>query len=215
VDARRFAPWCACLATAGCPLGQEAPIAELAGDDAAEDTGDSGSPEDSGGDSGASSTGQWRLVDPLDEPEGYCADIPGHLDTLRLDDPMQAHTCKSVDDTCDAMDDQVFTADAPFPGMIYAVFHDRCVGAPEVVSGGDIFFLACDVASSGQGWSLDAEGRIHAAADDSLCWAVATGAEGDVAGGESNLRRPMALRTCGSIDAAYTTWQVPGDRLGG
>ncbi len=35
-----------------------------------------------------------RTVAPLDEPRGYCVDIAGFRESLRLDDPLQAHTCK-------------------------------------------------------------------------------------------------------------------------
>ena len=35
-----------------------------------------------------------RIIGPLDEERGYCLDIPGHLSGMRLETPMQAHTCK-------------------------------------------------------------------------------------------------------------------------
>jgi hypothetical protein len=37
-----------------------------------------------------------RVIAPLDEERGYCLDIPGHLSGVRLDSPLQAHTCKHV-----------------------------------------------------------------------------------------------------------------------
>ena len=36
-----------------------------------------------------------RLVAPLDEPEFYCFDLAGWGKNLRLDDPLQTHTCKA------------------------------------------------------------------------------------------------------------------------
>ena len=49
--------------------------------------------------------GGWRLIrlaDNLDDPQGYCIDVPGFGDNLRLDAPLQAHTCKP------GSDDQLF-----------------------------------------------------------------------------------------------------------
>jgi len=34
------------------------------------------------------------VVAPLDEARGYCLDIPGHSVGVRVDSPLQAHTCK-------------------------------------------------------------------------------------------------------------------------
>lgn len=39
-------------------------------------------------------TGQLRLMDNLDDPNGYCIDVPGFGNNVRLDLPLQAHTCK-------------------------------------------------------------------------------------------------------------------------
>ena len=38
--------------------------------------------------------GLLRTAQALDEARGYCLDIAGFGATLRLDDPLQAHTCK-------------------------------------------------------------------------------------------------------------------------
>ena len=38
--------------------------------------------------------GLLRTAHALDEARGYCLDIAGFGATLRLDDPLQAHTCK-------------------------------------------------------------------------------------------------------------------------
>ena len=38
--------------------------------------------------------GLLRTAEPLDEARGYCLDIAGFGPTLRLEDPLQAHTCK-------------------------------------------------------------------------------------------------------------------------
>ena len=48
--------------------------------------------------------GLLRTAHPLDEARGYCLDIAGFGATLRLDDPLQAHTCKYGSE----LDDQRF-----------------------------------------------------------------------------------------------------------
>ncbi|MDA0349915.1 MAG: hypothetical protein O3C43_22380 [Verrucomicrobia bacterium] len=35
-----------------------------------------------------------RLIDPLDEPEFYCVDIPGFRENVQLEAPLMAHTLK-------------------------------------------------------------------------------------------------------------------------
>jgi hypothetical protein len=35
-----------------------------------------------------------RVIAALDEARGYCLDIPGHLNSVRIDSPLQVHTCK-------------------------------------------------------------------------------------------------------------------------
>ena len=43
---------------------------------------------------GYADTGLLRSIHTLDDARGYCLDIPGAGQTLRLDAPLQAHTCK-------------------------------------------------------------------------------------------------------------------------
>ena len=62
-----------------------------------------------------------RAVDALDEPRGYCIDIPGSGPTLDLDAPLQGHTCKFRD----AIADQLF--DAAAGQHIRASEYDRCL----------------------------------------------------------------------------------------
>ena len=47
-----------------------------------------------------------RAVDALDEPRGYCIDIPGSGPTINLDAPLQGHTCKFRDAIADQLFDE-------------------------------------------------------------------------------------------------------------
>jgi len=90
---------------------------------------------------------QVRLVAPLDEPEFYCLDLSGWGDHLKLDDPLQAHTCKTR-----RADDQLF---AIKDGKILVGETDRCLQV--AVSSGKA--LAGSAAAGDE--STDASGPSH------------------------------------------------------
>ena len=157
--------------------------------------------------------GLIQLVDPLDEPEHYCFDVTGRGETLQLDSPAQAHTCKDLQ-VDDEWDDQWFRMNAPVLGMISVEEHARCVEAAGAVGGSELVFEDCDTTEALQSWDLTKDGRISPADTPALCWAVAEGKTGEPAGGVSHVRRDMTLETCTSVDAIYATWAVPGGSLG-
>jgi hypothetical protein len=146
-----------------------------------------------------------RLADPLDEPESYCLDVPGHAEDIHLDGVLQAHTCK------EAIDDQLFRGDHPEAGQLHLEDHGLCVAATELAAGASLVVEACE-AGDRQRWA-SADGVVAPAADPSLCWAVADG-EGEVAAGESHLRRDVRLETCDGVDDGRKRWVIPGGGLG-
>jgi len=66
-----------------------------------------------------------RLIDPLDEPEYYCVDVPGAGRGVRLESALQAHTCKPIATAAD----ELFTRNHPNDGQIYMEAYDLCVEA--------------------------------------------------------------------------------------
>ncbi len=54
-----------------------------------------------------------RLVDPLDEPEFYCVDVPGYGKNVQLEAPVMAHTLKHFGSA-----DEMWTMDYPSEGQI-------------------------------------------------------------------------------------------------
>lgn len=147
-----------------------------------------------------------RLTDPLDEPEFYCADVPGHAKTIQLDAAMQAHTCK---DTAD--DDQEFRTNYPVVGQIYLEDYALCVEAGAATAGSQLFTVDCDGDEALQQWKDLLGGKI-ALADSELCWAVSAG-KGEVAGGVSNLKRDLTLESC-SGDGSLLEWTMAGGSVG-
>ena len=77
-----------------------------------------------------------RAVDALDEPRGYCIDIPGSGPTLDLDAPLQGHTCKFRD----AIADQLF--DAAAGQHIRASEYDRCLAVEALEPGQPLLLRA-------------------------------------------------------------------------
>src|SRR6187549_427998 len=91
--------------------------------------------------------GLLRTAQPLDEARGYCLDISGFGATLRLDDPLQAHTCKYGG----PLDDQRFEAVAN--AAIKASGYDRCLTAMALEPGARLALRAC-APSAAQRWTF-------------------------------------------------------------
>ena len=92
--------------------------------------------------------GLLRTAQALDEARGYCLDIAGFGATLRLDDPLQAHTCKYGGQ----LDDQRFERIAN--GAIKASLYDRCLAATALEPGAKLVVRACTSAPA-QRWTID------------------------------------------------------------
>ena len=96
--------------------------------------------------------GLLRTIHVLDEARGYCLDIAGEGQSLRLDDALQAHTCKYGA----LLDDQRFERTAA--GAIRATMYDRCLAAASLEPGARLLVRACASVPT-QLWSM-AWGRL-------------------------------------------------------
>jgi acetyl esterase/lipase len=155
--------------------------------------------------------GLLRTVQALDEPRGYCLDIAGFGPTLRLDDPLQAHTCKYGAE----LDDQRFERmDAR--GVIKAMLYDRCLTATALEPAARLALRACTDTPSQQ-WTL-AWGRLSPASRADLCVSL-TGDKGEIAGTPVLVtpvyrRRDLALEQCDPSREPRQTfrWSLPDER---
>src|SRR4030095_8454084 len=86
--------------------------------------------------------GLLRTVHALDEARGYCLDVAGPPENLRLDDPLQAHTCKYGA----PLDDQRFERTAD--GAIRAAMYNRCLAAAALEPGARLLLRACTAAAA-------------------------------------------------------------------
>lgn len=148
----------------------------------------------------ADSLTQVRLVDPLDEPEFYCLDLSGWGDHLKLEDPLQAHTCKTS-----GADDQMFIIK---DGKILVGDSGRCLQLA-VSSGKPLAGVAVLARECGdtplQLFALEATGQISVAGSD-LC--LAAGNESTEASGPSHIWRVLTAQPCDTTSPELTTWQI-------
>ena len=138
-----------------------------------------------------------QLIDPLDETEFYCVDVPGFGNSLQTDRPLQAHTCKP------GAEDELFRFNSPTDGQISMPAYDLCIEAE-----GDLAYTRSCTDSSTQRFSFGADGTIRAASEQ-LCLSVAPG-EGEPAGGASHLRRDLRLVSCTEGGRHLSQWTFPG-----
>jgi len=152
------------------------------------------------GNTAAETLQQVRLIDPLDEPEFYCLDLSGWGDHLKLDDPLQAHTCKTR-----RADDQLF---AIKDGKILVGDTGRClqvaVSSGKALAGSAILARTCSD-SAMQAFTLEEDGRISVTGSD-LC--VAAGDESTDASGPSHVWRVLSVERCDSVAVELMTWQL-------
>jgi triacylglycerol lipase len=154
--------------------------------------------------------GLLRTIHALDEARGYCLDVPGPPETLRLDDPLQAHTCKYGA----PLDDQRFERTAD--GAIRTAMYNRCLAAAALEPGARLLLRTC-AAAPAQRWSM-AWGRLSPASAPDLCVAVA-GEKGEPAGTPILIspvyrRRDVVLERCADAREASQSfrWSRPEER---
>ncbi|QDV85881.1 hypothetical protein [Planctomycetes bacterium TBK1r] len=75
-----------------------------------------------------------RLIDPLDEPEFYCLDVPGYGPGVQLDSPLTAHTLKAFGSA-----DEMWVLNYPAAGQIYVPAYKRCIEAEHAKAGASLY----------------------------------------------------------------------------
>ena len=147
--------------------------------------------------------GLLRTAHALDEGRGYCIDIAGADATLRLDDPLHAHTCKYGGPP----DDQRFEPVAN--GAIKASAYDRCLAATALEPGARLVVRACTSALA-QRWTFT-WGRLTPDSRRDLCVSVAN-TKGEIAGTPALIspayrRRDLALERCDDTQQARQSFR--------
>jgi len=141
-----------------------------------------------------------RLVASLDEPEFYCMDIAGWGEHLRLDDPLQTHTCKVR-----GAADQMFLFQN---GRLEVSKYNRCLevaGSGEsTLAGSAVIARPCSDTPL-QKLAIDSDGHIRLG-DTGYC--LGAGAESMEASGPSHMWRTLTVMSCSDADGDLVTWQI-------
>ena len=131
-----------------------------------------------------------RVIAPLDEARGYCLDIPGHLASVRLESPLQVHTCKNGIWNQDGR----FDAAALGNGVIRMPHYELCLQAENTSLGARLLLAECTEAEL-QTWTVQDSGEIALEAFPRLCITVQEGPGRD-AGGPQYLMKGVGLDAC-------------------
>ena len=142
-----------------------------------------------------------QLVEPLDEPEFYCVDVPGFGASLNLQAALMAHTCKP------GADDEIFIVGMPGPGNLSMPAYELCMEAEGAETQAPLRLRDCSE-SAMQQFDFDAEGALILSGTD-LCIAVSP-EDGEPTGGPSHLRRDLMLLDCADAQPALSRWVFPG-----
>lgn len=145
--------------------------------------------------------GYIQLIDPLDEPEFYCVDVPGFGNSLNLDGALTAHTCKLGD-----AEDELFTFNTPLEGNFYMDAYDLCMEVENLEAASSLILNECSD-SSAQIFLHTDVGQIQPSDDETLCVAVSA-EDGEPTGGPSHLRRDLSLQICNETDSSLVEWKV-------
>jgi len=142
-----------------------------------------------------------QLTDPLDEPQFYCVDVPGAGTGVRLNSPLQAHTCKPLE----TAEDELFAFDHPNDGQIYMEAYDLCVEATGTAAGSTVGLKPCSDSPNQRFVVKDGAVSLSSVGQPDLCFAVDAD-DGIPTGGPSHLRRDLTLENCDQIGEELSSW---------
>ena len=141
-----------------------------------------------------------RVVAPHDEPRGYCLDIRGHRDGVRLQSPLQVHTCKNGMWNLDGIFDSNALEER---GALRMPHFDLCVEATAAGTGADLMLASCE-GSGLQEWRQLETGEIVLVSDPGLCITMRDGP--GLSAGPRFVRNDVALDRCGQAAADRQRW---------
>lgn len=141
-----------------------------------------------------------RVIAPLDEARGYCLDIPGHMAGVRLERPLQVHTCKhgiwNQDDR--------FGMNSLKNGVLRMPHYDLCLQAANAAIGARLLLSEC-TGEELQTWKLQDSGEIALGAISKMCISVEEGLGRD-AGGPRYLMKGVGLDACAQHASDRQQW---------
>ena len=140
-----------------------------------------------------------RLQAPLDEPRGFCLDIPGHRAKVRLERPLHAHTCKHRIWHRDG----IFDTAAFERGALHMPEYDLCVEAASSEPDAIVRLTECN-ASRFQIWHRTGSGEVVSGAGAHLCLTVGPGRSRPA--GADHIVRTVRLMPCAPESIERQRW---------
>ncbi len=119
---------------------------------------------------------------------------------MRLDSPLQAHTCKAFVEASD----ELFIMNQPSDLQIYMPAYDLCLAASGSGAGAILQLQSC-ADTPLQRFVYTSDGYILPEGQDSICLAIDPG-PGIPTGGPSHLRRDLRLEDCEGIEPSLAQW---------
>ena len=158
--------------------------------------------------------GRLKLVDDIDDPAGYCLDVPGPASNIRLDISAWAHSCHDGPEP-----DQTYRFDEDGNGAFRFVWedYDVCLTATEAVAGSGLSYLPCD-GGPRQAFDSATDGTFSLRGSE-LCLSALnmddTGSQDEVGVGRNvapgDWVRGLQLRPCAEALDALTQWEPIAD----
>jgi hypothetical protein len=146
------------------------------------------------------------LVNKLDEPRGFCLDIPGFQARARPEQGLHTHSCYSYQGKLAV--DQAFDAGMIAGGAFRIIAFDRCMTAPSMTAGSRLALEACD-GRAAQQFQHRATGQIVALAAPEYCVTAGAGPSRHGGGGNPvHLIRDLTLEACDSSRDDRQRWRL-------
>lgn len=151
----------------------------------------------------------FRILADLDEPRGYCLDIPGHKSGANPEAPLQAHTCKYGIWHLDELFHATPVGTAPGQAaknvwMLRMPHYELCVVARKLAEESPVGLERC-ASLPGQMWIIQSDGRISPSRDGSYCLTVAD-EPGHPAGPFGYVIRDVHLTRCSQDALERQRW---------
>jgi DNA-binding beta-propeller fold protein YncE len=134
------------------------------------------------------------LTNDVDEPRGYCIDIPGFQSEAKPAEGLQIHTCYSYRGSLGV--DQAFDADGMAEGIFRVIAYDLCMTAQSDPGDRSLSLERCDGRDT-QRFERRVDGRIISLAMPDYCITAAVGPSRTGGGGDPvHLYRALNLEGC-------------------
>jgi len=146
------------------------------------------------------------LAQTLDEPRGFCLDVPGPQTRAKPEQGLHTHSCYSYQGRLAV--DQAFDAAMIANGVFRIIAFDRCMTAPSITAGRRLTLEICD-GRAAQQFTHRNTGHIVTQAAPAYC--VTAGAGPSRAGGGGNpvhLIRDLTLEACDSRLDDRQRWRL-------